>query len=364
MKNLFLFLLLLLFSSAVPAQEWDRSYPGYGGGVYTYRLIPMPDGGFLVSATSNALIGSRVFTKLSANGDIEWTKDQKDVLGFRVWDMIPTKDGNLLFAGCDDALGLQLRETTGDFETVWSTTFPPSLHCGLGLPVLKHAPDGYMLALIKADLNFMRLDYSGKITSQFTFDLNLLGTDFERIEDISVDSFGQVYIGGVEDWPFPSVLAKLSPTGDLIFRKGYAGSDLAYGYSSLILNGNADIIATNNINVIQFKTNGDILKTIPVRTNFILQTSDGNYLGSHKSLNDGKYNLIKFDLNGTILWQKKGSVVLPPSSEIASFWPLPGGEVVVMLRPTASNGYDFYIYFEAGVLSIPGNRHCRDMNCE
>lgn len=300
-----LFLLLLAFCQAplLQAQGWERLYPLGLGLIDYYRIAPMGDGGFLVSASvSNPNLGTHALIRLSPSGAVEWIQDQQSVLGItQLAAILPIGQGELLFLG-QLANDTRLVKTDANLNVLWSKSFIhfPQFFCNM--------PNGYVhaQAFVPSDfppISLTNIDLNGETVWQNVYQLGneASNTGIRFFLGIDTDSQGNIYLSGVEDFPYRPNLVKISPSGDLIYQKSYPQSDLSYGFLSLTLVNDNRIVGACTHNMAVLDSAGNVVSIIPQPVGISQKTADGNLLVGY--FNSTNLHIRKIGLDGTEYWK-------------------------------------------------------------
>jgi len=326
MKSIFCLLLCSLCLSFIHAQGWERLYPHeFSSSSDRLFLTPMADGGFLM--TEDIGFGANeenILIRLSPEGLVEWTQEQQATLGITRPVALPLGNGELLFIGKSGTT--KLVKTNSNLDIQWSKTIPGASN--YSFLWLKQTPGGYLIAGSTGNdfgaTKIIKTDLDGNVIWDKTFQFGNYQafTGMRYFHDLVSDSQGNVYVTGVEDFPYVPRLVKISSDGDSIFMRRYTQPALIYGMSSLTVVNDNRIVGSCNANVAVVDSNGALVGTIPQPACQIANTGDGNLFFAYGE-NSNLY-IRKVTLGGTELWKSSSDLVWN-MEWIRSLWPMPDG---------------------------------------
>jgi len=343
MRNILIALLLLICNtSLLRGQGWERLYPLELGQVDWYDIVPMPDGGFLMSANRHDVqSNTNKLFRLSATGTVDWTQSQQSVLGITQPVMLPAGQDELLFMNRWYAVGGgRLVKTDANLNILWSKPVGGSV-----VNFLRPTPGGYLVAyqtgsdyspvvIIKTDLN-------GDLIWQktFSFGNEQTSTGMRFLLDIVSDNLGNIYLSGVEDIPYRPELVKISPSGDVIFQKVYAQPNLIYGFGSLAVVNNNRIVGSSSSYLAVLDSTGALVNAIEQPAANLHAAADGNLLIGYTE--NSNLHIRKITLDGVELWKHTSDIAW--NLENARLWELPDGGVICIGQAFTGSGYDPYL---------------------
>lgn len=341
MRNILIALLLLICNtSLLRGQGWERLYSLELGLVDGYDILPMPDGGFLMSAMADSsLSNSNMLFRLSATGTVEWAQTQQSVLGISEVYMLPVGQTEFLFLGRQAPGAYRLVKTDANLNILWSKPVSGSSY------MLRHTPGGYLIAyqtgFYYSPVVIIKTDGNGDVIWQKTFSLGdeQAGTGLDLLYDLASDNQGNIYLGGVEDIPYQPELIKISPSGDLIFQKAYAQPDLTYGFLPLAVVNDNRIVGSSLSNMAVLDSTGILVNTIAEPAFILRATADGNLLTSYSE--NENLNIRKISLNGAQLWKHTSDIVWDLDPALVR--ELPDGGTIGVAWTFTGSGFDPYV---------------------
>lgn len=226
-----------------------------------YSLIPMADGGFLMTATADM---EPTLVKLDATGAISWfKKGGSGMFGYRFL-ASPTADGGIILTGSTNANPLQLKlvKLTDNGDTTWSKTYGGT-GSETGLNVLQTADLGYLAVgyavntSTEADIYYLRTDSNGD---------TLWTRTIRKPNSAYVGSAVQTADGGFllcgmaanTTWQMEPYVRKVDANGDSLWIKT-AATSITYSDMALTADGSILVCGTSN-NILTGNVDGYLTK--------------------------------------------------------------------------------------------------------
>ncbi len=337
--------LLFLFSlqTATYAQGWERLYPLNLGLGYFTRLAPMPDGGFLVTVDEETFnLPPHALVKLAPDGSLQWVQNQQDVLGMVKVQMLPAGNGDMLFFGRSGA-GPRLVRTNANLDILWSKNYN-GICSGCNL-ILRPTAGGYLLSAFFSNeydpASIIKVNESGEEIWSKTFNFGNAQnfTGMRSLIDMVSDGQGNIYVSGVQDFPYAPMLAKISPAGSQIFLKTYTQPELIYGFNLAVFNDNR-ILGSSTYVIGVLDSNGVVVDTITQGPCQMKASGDGNLLVGYSQ--NANMVLRKITLGSQEIWKTTADLIFN-LEKVGSVWTLPDGGAVAIGQAFTGSSYDPYV---------------------
>ncbi len=347
MKKVYCLLLFSLSLTGAYAQGWERFYPELSDLDFLYGVVPTPDGGVLLTADDKNGFDTHLLLKLAPGGAPQWLKDQNLFFAGHHPAVLPIGNDHLLFAASNKAAGTtDLTETDANFQVVWTKSFAGYVYNSYSTPNLNAMPDGYLISyqtgLDDSPVKVIKTNLQGELLWQKTFDFGALGTPMRTFYATASDSEGNFYLSGVQDFPYVPVLAKCSPTGNLIYLKTYPQPNLIYGFGSLAVLQDSLIAAasSSNIGVLNTAT-GALVSTIPAPYAILATAVDDKLLVY--ATESGNMSLRKMEWSGSLVWERIFD--RPENFEsLSRIWSLPDGGALGLSSVFTGVAYTPYVF--------------------
>jgi hypothetical protein len=264
--------------------QWNRTYRG-SGIADAYSVRQTTDGGYIVAGyttPSDALDLNASFMKMDQSGNLQWNKTYGGNGTDWAWSVQATTDGGYILAGVTSSYSsgfksFWLVKTDSNGTMQWNRTYGES-PSSLVACVEQTSDQGYILAGTTGPLDatgplVIKTDSSGNTIWRKT-----MGIRGDLSSAHQTSDGGYVVVGTVSGFfpptptftPGTAFLVKLDPSGNIQWKKTYAG-------------------------------------TAPVQMCNGQQTSDGGYILAGMALDssaaDGSW-LIKTDLQGYVQWER------------------------------------------------------------
>jgi hypothetical protein len=239
---------------------------------YAVSVVQTHDSGYAIGCQPT---GS--FVKISAQGDIEWTKD----FGLKRCQVIQDVDGNYLLAGYQENSnngenGVFLK-TDRNGNLVWSKTFSdPSVQWIELNAVIQTNNDNYLaVGSYNSSSWIIKLDSNGTLLFNNTYSLSSFDNSFSSIAE-TLD--GSYILGGFDK--NGAILTKINPEYALEWSHSYFAEGTA---SSVLQTSDGGYIAAGDTRIIKTDAAGNLKWNITA-TDYspwgISGTSDGGYIAT------------------------------------------------------------------------------------
>lgn len=301
-------------------------------------VVPMPNGGYLLSAAYNCGGGvhnwKSYLVHLDANGDTLWSQRDLSVSG----KVLATTAGDYLFYGGTEA-GLaydtiRVSKASATGQVIWSRDIFMPL-CKNSISDMVEVADGYIATGFYATGNCTSPVYDGFVLK---LDLNgniLWNTPIEGIGNEQLFQIKATPDGGYAAFGYTStdanwndyLLVKLNAYGDEEWRKLYGNEYNNYGYGmevladgGFILNGYANTMDVYRLdadgNHVWFRSYGMACGSSYFK---VSQTTDNGlaFLGTEDLNGQCSSVFIKTDLDGKVLYKKNWNARLREFRELA-----------------------------------------------